>query len=86
MKATCAIALFLPEAIGSPVQAQSPSLECLEVTQEEVKKGLENAISQEGRPSCGGKQKKSAEICENGECKLGREKADSRNEVLQEKK
>ena len=46
------IGLFLFMAICFPVQAQSPCLECLKATQEELKKCLSNAISQEDKISC----------------------------------
>ena len=82
MNVKVAIGLFLLLAIGSSVHAQSPCLECLKATQEELKKCLSNAISQEDKISCEDKQKEGAAVCENGECKIEREKKDSSREVL----
>lgn len=86
MNVKVAIGLFLLMAIGSSVRAQSPCLECLKATQEELKKCLNNAISQEDKNSCEDKQKEGAAVCENGECRVEREKKDTSRGVLPEKK
>lgn len=86
MKVKVGIGLSLLMLIGSPVPAQSPCLECLKATQDELKKCLNNAISQEDKISCEAKQKEGAEVCQNGECKIEREKKDTSREVFPEKK
>ena len=53
--------------------AQSLCLQCLKAAQEELKKCLEGAISQEDKKSCAEKQEARAKTCENGECKIERE-------------
>jgi len=86
MNVKVAIGLFLLIAIGSSVHAQSPCLECLKATQEELKKCLNNAISQEDKNACEDKQKEGVTVCENGKCRIEREKKDTSREVLPEKK
>jgi hypothetical protein len=86
MNVKLGIGLFLLIAIGSPVHAQSPCSECLRATQEELKKCLDNAISQEDKNSCEDKQKEGVRVCQNGKCKIEREMKDNSREVLPEKK
>jgi multidrug efflux pump subunit AcrA (membrane-fusion protein) len=45
---------------------------CIKASQEEVKKCLDAAISQEDKKSCLEKQETRAKTCDNGECKLER--------------
>ena len=71
---------------GTPVDAESPCLECFRVAQEELTRCLDNAISQEDKISCEDKQQAQAKVCENGECKLEREIRDKSNEAPPEKK
>jgi hypothetical protein len=71
MNVKLGVGLFLLMAIGS---------------QEELKKCLDNAISQEDKNSCEDKQKEGVGVCQNGECRIEREKKDTSREVLPEKK
>lgn len=62
--------LLLP---GAPIYAQinqSLCMECLATAKEELKKCLEEAISQEDKKSCQDKQKARSKTCENGQCKI----------------
>ena len=86
MRAKLAWALFLLIALGNPIYAQSPCLECLKATQDELKKCLSNAVSHEDKRSCEDKHKEGAEVCPNGKCKMERERKDSNREVLTEKR
>ena len=52
MNVKLAFALFLLLFLGFPVYAQSMCVDCLKAAQEELKKCLENAISQEDKKSC----------------------------------
>ena len=70
----------------TPVDAESPCLECFRAAQEELTRCLDNAISQEDKISCEDKQQDQAKICENGECKLERDERDKSIETLPEKK
>ncbi len=64
--------------------AHSLCLKCLKATQDESKKCLENAISQEDKKSCLEKQDTRAKACDNGECKLERAPSGNKGEVLPE--
>ena len=86
MKGKFAFVLFLPMLFGTPVYAQSPCVECFNATQEELRKCLDSAISQEDKNSCEDKQREGMGACENGECKIERDKMDAGSEVLPEKK
>jgi hypothetical protein len=79
MKVTPAFAWFLSLFLGAPVYAQSRCSECLNAAQEELKQCLDNAISEEDKSSCGQSQQAQTKVCENGECKIERDK---RNEAL----
>jgi len=72
MNGKFAIALFSLLALGTPLYAQSPCLDCLAAVRAELKKCLENAISQEDKKSCADKKEARAKICEDGECKIER--------------
>ena len=52
--------------------AQSLCTQCIQAAQEEVKKCLDGAISQEDKKSCLEKQETRTKTCSNGECKIGR--------------
>lgn len=86
MKFKLAIALSLLLLLSAPVSAQSPCAECFKGAQEELKQCLADAISQEDKNSCAEKQQAQAKVCEDGECKMERDKRDSRNETLPQKK
>lgn len=86
MNLTLAVALFSLMCLGTPVYAQSPCAECFKAAQEELKQCLGNAISQEDKNSCAEKQQAQMKVCENGDCKIERDKRDTRNEVLPQTK
>ncbi len=81
MNGKFAIALFSLFALGTPLYAQSPCLDCLAAVRAELKKCLENAISQEDKKSCADKKEARAKICEGGECKIERAQSDSKGQV-----
>jgi len=66
--------------------AQSLCAQCIQAAQEEVKKCLESAISQEDKKSCLEKQETRTKACSNGECKIERMQGGSKSEVPSEKK
>jgi hypothetical protein len=66
--------------------AQSLCTQCIQAAQEEVKKCLESAISQEDKKSCLEKQETRTKTCSNGECKIERAQGGSKGEVPSEKK
>ena len=71
MKFKLVLAL-LPILLGSPIHAQidqSLCAQCLATAKEELKKCIDEAISQEDKRSCHEKQEKHAKTCEN-ECKI----------------
>ena len=72
MNVKLAFALFLLLFLGFPVYAQSMCVDCLKAAQEELKKCLENAISQEDKKSCAEKQEARAKVCDNGACETER--------------
>jgi hypothetical protein len=82
MNVRLAFALFPLLFLGAPVCAQSLCSECFKAAQEELKQCLDNAISEEDKISCDQSQHAQAKVCENGECKIERDKRDNRNEVL----
>lgn len=53
--------------------AQSLCAKCIHAAQEEVKKCLDGAISQEDKKSCQEKQETRTKTCSDGECKIERE-------------
>jgi hypothetical protein len=74
--------------IGEPansmkVQPDAPSLcaQCISAAQDEVKKCLDSAISQEDKKSCLEKQETRTKTCSNGECKIERTQGGSKAEV-----
>ena len=66
--------------------AESLCTKCIQAAQEEVKKCLDGAISQEDKKSCLEKQEIRTKTCSNGECKIGRAQGGSKGEVPSEKK
>jgi hypothetical protein len=73
MKIGFAIALFPLILTAASVSAQSPCLECFKAAEQELKKCLDNAISQEDKNSCAEERDERAEACDQGECKIERE-------------
>ena len=86
MNVTLAVALFSLMFLGTPVYAQSPCAECFKAAQEGLKQCLGNAISQEDKNSCAEKQQAQMKVCENGDCKIERDKRDTTNKVPQQTK
>jgi hypothetical protein len=75
MKVKLAFALIPLILCVTPIYAEGPCLQCLNASQEELKKCLDEAISQEDKMSCEEKQEARAKTCESGECKIEREQA-----------
>jgi hypothetical protein len=76
--------------LGTPVYAQIDQtlcLQCLTTAKEELKKCLDEAISQEDKKSCQEKQETRTKTCDNGECKIERAtQSENKSEGLPEKK
>ena len=75
MKVNLVFALFPLILFGTPIYAQIDQnlcLQCLKTAQEELKKCLDEAISQEDMTSCAEKQEARTKACEDGECKIER--------------
>ena len=73
MKFKLVLALFTI-FLGTPIYAQidqSLCVQCLATVKQELKKCLDEAISQEDKKSCQEKQETQAKSCEN-ECKIER--------------
>jgi len=66
--------------------AQSLCSKCLMAAQDESKKCIGGAISQEDKKSCLEKQEKRTKACSDGECKIEREQGGSKGGGLSEKK
>jgi hypothetical protein len=66
--------------------AQSLCSQCLKAAQDESKKCLDGAISQEDKKSCLERQETKTKTCSNGECKIERTQGGSKGEVPPEKK
>lgn len=86
MNRTLACALFVFLFLGAPVYAQSLCINCLKAAQDELKKCVENAISQEDKKSCAEKQEARSKVCENGACEVERHKSTQGNDVTPQKK
>ena len=86
MKVIFAVVLFPLLFAGAVAYAQSPCEECLKVSQEELKRCLDNAISQEDKKSCAEKRQAHAKVCESGECKIERAQGEKQGEVSAEGK
>ena len=72
--------------LGTPLYAQSLCSQCIKAAQDELKKCLDEAISQEDKKSCLEKQEKRMKTCEDGECKIERTHGGARGDVPSEKK
>lgn len=86
MHVTLAFALCSILLTGAPVFAQSPCVDCLKATREQLKQCLGNAISQEDKNSCAERQDAKAKTCEKGECEIERAKNTNRPDGLPQKK
>jgi hypothetical protein len=86
MKIILAFVLFAIMLLGTSLYAQSLCSKCIEASQAELKKCLDEAISQEDKKSCLEKQEKHAKGCEDGECKIERTQGGSKADVSPEKK
>jgi hypothetical protein len=76
----------IADAKKAQSDAQSLCLQCLKAAQEELKKCIEGAISQEDKKSCAEKQEARAKTCENGECKIARDQSGNKSEGLPERR
>ena len=89
MKLKLVLALF-PILLSTPVYAQidqSLCVKCLATAKEEIKKCLDEAISQEDKMSCQEKQTTQAKTCETGECAIERAaQSGNKSETLPSKK
>jgi len=75
MKVKLVFALFPLILLGTPLYAQIDQnlcSQCLKTAQAELKKCLDEAISQEDKTSCAEKQETRTKACEDGECKIER--------------
>ena len=91
MKFTFAFALFPLIMLGTPIYAQtidqSLCVQCLATAKAELKKCLDEAISQEDKKSCQERQAAHTATCENGECKIERAaESGNKSEALPAKK
>ena len=82
MKVNLAFALFPLIVCVTPIYAEGLCQKCLNASQEELKKCLDEAISQEDKISCEEKQEAQTKTCESGECKIEREQVGSKSEGL----
>jgi hypothetical protein len=76
----------ITDAKKAQSDAQSLCTQCIQAAQEEVKKCLDGAISQEDKKSCLEKQETRTKTCSNGECKIERAQSGEKNDGLPEKK
>ncbi len=82
MNGTVAVAALSWLLFAAPLYAQSPCQDCLAAAREELKKCLENAISQEDKKSCADKKEAQAKLCEDGECKIERAHSEPKGEAV----
>jgi len=82
MNGKLAVALFSLLLFAAPLYAQSPCMDCLAAAREELKKCLENAISQEDKKSCADKKEAKAKTCEDGECKIERAHSEPKGQAV----
>ena len=80
MKVKLAIALFPLMLHGAPIYGENLCVQCLDAAKEELKKCLEEAISQEDKISCEEKKEARTKTCENGECQIERAQSESKPE------
>jgi len=88
MKFKLLIALFTLAMLRVPLYAQIDQtlcLKCLATAKEELKKCLDEAISQEDKSSCQDKNETRVKACDDGECKIARAaQSGNKNESLRE--
>ncbi len=76
----------IADAKKTQPDTQSLCTQCIKAAQEEGRKCLDSAISQEDKKSCLEKQETRTKTCSNGECKIERTQGGSKGEVPSEKK
>ncbi len=76
----------IADAQKAQPDAQSLCTQCIQAAQEEVRKCLESAISQEDKKSCLEKQETRTKTCSNGACKIERLQGGRKGEVPSKKK
>lgn len=82
MNGMLVVALLSVLMFEAPLYAQSPCLDCLAAARAELKKCLENAISQEDKRSCADKKEAKAKTCEDGECKIERAQSEPKGQPV----
>jgi hypothetical protein len=82
MNGTLAAAVLSLLLFATPLYAQSPCLDCLAAARAELKKCLENAISQDDKKSCAEKKEAQAKTCEDGECKVERAQSEPKGPAV----
>lgn len=86
MNGALAVVWFSLLLFAAPLYAQSPCQDCLAAARVELKKCLENAISQEDKKSCADKKVSKAKTCEDGECKIERAQSEPKGEAVPKQK
>ena len=76
----------IADAKNAGTHAPSLCLQCLEAAQEESKKCLAAAISQEDKKSCLEKKDTRVKSCDTGECKIERAQSGRKGDISPEKK
>ncbi len=76
----------IADAKNAGTNAPSLCLQCLEAAQEESKKCLAAAISQEDKKSCLEKKESRVSSCDTGECKIERAQSGRKGDISPEKK
>lgn len=76
----------IADAKNAGTKAPSLCLQCLEAAQEESKKCLAAAISQEDKKSCLEKKDTRVKSCDTGECKIERAQSGRKDDISPEKK
>jgi len=71
---------------GHSGHAQGPCEQCVKASQNELRRCLNNAISQEDKISCADKQDAQASLCEEHECKAERAQRSRQGEAPVDKK
>ena len=79
-------ATAIADANKSQPLTHSLCVQCLKAAQDELKKCLDAAISQEDKKSCLQKQETRAKTCDNGECKIERAQTGNKGDLPSEKK
>lgn len=74
------IALFPLLLLGAPVCAESLCVKCLDAAKQELKKCIEEAISQEDKISWEEKKDVRTKSCEDGQCQIERAQSRGKSE------